>query len=90
MEVDSQGEYAGGVYVRWSAPELGEAGMRAVAEQQDRAAPEWKRYAEVVLLMQTAMIGILRLAGFSVVRAEEIDDVAEGDAYVHADTRSTL
>ncbi|WP_329293853.1 hypothetical protein [Streptomyces sp. NBC_01455] len=90
VEVDSMGEYAGGVYVRWSAPELGEAGMRAVAEQQDRAAPEWKRYGEVVLLMQTAMIGILRLAGFSVVRAEEIDDVAEGDAYVHADTRSTL
>lgn len=89
VEVDSMGEYAGGVYVRWSAPELAEAGMRAVAERQDRAAPEWKRYAEVVLLMQTAMIGILRLADFSVVRAEEVDDLAEGDVYVHADTRSS-
>ncbi|MET7355946.1 MULTISPECIES: hypothetical protein [Streptomyces] len=88
VEVDSQGEHAGGLYVRWNAPELGEAGMRAVAEQQDPAAPEWKRYAEVVLLMQTALIGILRLAGFSVVRAEEVDDVAEGDVYVHADTPS--
>ncbi|MFF3582881.1 hypothetical protein [Streptomyces mirabilis] len=88
MEVDSQGEYAGGLYVRWNAPELGEAGVRAVAERQDPAAPEWKRYAEVVLLMQTALIGILRLAGFSVVRAEEVDDVAEGDLYVHADTPS--
>ncbi len=38
--------------------------------------------------MQTALIGILRLAGFSVVRAEEVDDVAEGDVYVHADTPS--
>ncbi len=36
VEVDSQGEYAGGLYVRWNAPELGEAGMRAVAERQDR------------------------------------------------------
>ncbi|WP_329536783.1 hypothetical protein OG568_50125 (plasmid) [Streptomyces sp. NBC_01450] len=88
VEVDSQGEYAGGLYVRWNAPELGEAGMRAVAERQDPAAPEWKRYAEVVLLMQTALIGILRLAGFSVVQAEEVDDLAEGDAYVHADTPS--
>jgi hypothetical protein len=89
VEVDSQGEYAGGLYVRWSAPELAEAGMRAVAERQDPAAPEWKRYSEVVLLMQTALIGILRLAGFSVVRAEEADDVAEGDVYVHADTPSS-
>ncbi|MER5981480.1 MULTISPECIES: hypothetical protein [unclassified Streptomyces] len=86
VEVDTQGEYAGGIYVRWSAPELAEAGMRAVAERQDPAAPEWKQYAEVVRLMQTAMIGILRLAGFPAVRAEEIDDVAEGDVYVHADT----
>jgi hypothetical protein len=85
LEVNSQGEYAGGLYVRWSAPELAEAGLRAVAEQQDPAAPEWKRYAEVVLLMQTALIGILRLAGLSVVRAEDVDDVAEGDVYVHAD-----
>jgi hypothetical protein len=84
LEVNSQGEYAGGLYVRWSAPELAEAGLRAVAEQQDPAAPEWKRYAEVVLLMQTALIGILRLAGLSVVRAEDVDDVAEGDVYVHA------
>ncbi|MCX4591156.1 hypothetical protein OG819_15835 [Streptomyces sp. NBC_01549] len=89
VEVDSQGEYAGGLYVRWSAPELAEAGMRAVAERQDPAASEWKRYAEVVLLMQTALIGILQLAGFSVVRAEEVDDVAEGDVYVHADTPSS-
>ncbi|MGW4985331.1 hypothetical protein [Streptomyces mirabilis] len=88
VEVDSRGEYAGGLYVRWNAPELGKAGMRAVTERQDPAAPEWKRYAEVVLLMQTALIGILRLAGFSVVRAEEVDDVAEGDVYVHADTPS--
>ena len=36
----------------------------------------------------SALIGILRLAGFSVVRAEEVDDVAEGDVYVHADTPS--
>ncbi|MEU1194342.1 hypothetical protein [Streptomyces sp. NPDC005859] len=83
VEVNSQGEYAGGLYVRWS---VGEAGLRAVAEQQDPAAPEWKRYAEVVLLMQKALIGILRLAGFSVVRAEEVDDIAQGDVYVHADT----
>ncbi|MFG2480956.1 hypothetical protein [Streptomyces fagopyri] len=89
VEVDSQGENAGGVYVRWSAPELADAVIQAVAERQDRAAPEWRRYAEVVLLMQTAMIGILRLAGFSVVRAEEVDDIAEGDVYVHADTRSS-
>ncbi|MHB9859050.1 hypothetical protein [Streptomyces sp. YIM S03343] len=85
VEVDSQGEYAGGLYVRWSAPELAEAGMRAVAERQDPAAPEWKRYAEVVLLMQTALTGILQLADFSAVRAEEVDDVAEGDVYVHAE-----
>lgn len=86
VEVDnSHGEYAGGLYVRWSAPELAQAAVRAVAEQQDPAAPEWKRYAEVVLLMQTALIGILRLAGFSAVRAEEVDDVAKGDVYVHAD-----
>jgi hypothetical protein len=39
--------------------------------------------------MQTALIGVLRLAGFSVVRAEEVDDVAEGDVYVHADTPSS-
>ncbi|MFF0016209.1 hypothetical protein [Streptomyces sp. NPDC005374] len=89
VEVDTQGEYAGGLYVRWNAPELAEAGMRAVTERQDPAAPEWKHYAEVVRLMQTALIGILRLAGFSVVRAEEIDDVAEGDVYVHADTPSS-
>ncbi|MFG3033687.1 hypothetical protein ACGFZJ_34940 [Streptomyces sp. NPDC048253] len=89
VEVDSQGEYAGGLYVRWSAPELGEAGLRAVAERKDPAAPEWKRYAEVVLLMQTALIGILRLAGFSASQAEEINDVAEGDVYVHADTPSS-
>ncbi|MFK0026010.1 hypothetical protein [Streptomyces sp. NPDC090798] len=75
MEADSQGEYAGGLYVRWNAPELGEAGMRAVAERQDPAAPEWKRHAEVVLLMQTALIGILRLAGFSVVRPELVVEV---------------
>ncbi|MFF1514085.1 hypothetical protein [Streptomyces sp. NPDC058305] len=86
VEVDSQGEHAGGLYVRWNAPELGEAGMRAVADRSDPAAPEWKHYTEVVLLMQTAMIGILRLAGFSAARAEEVDDVAEGDVYVHADT----
>lgn len=86
IEVNGQGEYAGGLYVRWSAPELAETGLRAVTEQQNPAAPEWKRYAEVVLLMQTALIGILRLADLSVVRAEEIDDVAEGDVYVHADT----
>ncbi|MEU0075606.1 hypothetical protein ABZ027_39690 [Streptomyces sp. NPDC006332] len=86
VEVDSQGEYAGGLYVRWSAPELAEDGMRAVAEGQDPAAPEWKHYAEVVLLMQTALIGILRLVGFSVVRAEEVNDVAKGDVYVHART----
>lgn len=64
--------------------------MCAVAERQDPEAPEWKRYAEVVLLMQTAMIGILRLAGFSVLRAEEVDDIAKGDVYVHADTQSPL
>ncbi|MEU2713120.1 hypothetical protein [Streptomyces sp. NPDC007205] len=88
VEVDTQGEYAGGLYVRWNAPELAEAGIQAVAERQDRAAPEWNRYAEVVLLMQKALIGILRLAGFSAVRAEEVDDIAEGDVYVHgADTR---
>ncbi|MCX5091841.1 hypothetical protein OOK36_23765 [Streptomyces sp. NBC_00365] len=89
VEVDTQGEYAGGLYVRWSAPELAEAGMRAVAERQDPAAPEWKHYAEVVRLMQAALIGILRLAGFSAVRAEEVDDVAEGDVYVHADMPSS-
>ncbi|QFZ78420.1 hypothetical protein GFH48_38700 [Streptomyces fagopyri] len=50
VEVDSMGEYAGGLCVRWNAPELGEAGMRAVTERQDPAAPEWKRYTEVVLL----------------------------------------
>ncbi|MGW1726501.1 hypothetical protein ACWCQK_26650 [Streptomyces sp. NPDC002306] len=85
VEVNSQGEYAGGLYIRWSAPELAEAGIRAVAEQQNPKAPEWKRYAEVVLLMRTALIGILRPAGFSVIQAEEVDDVAEGDVYVHAD-----
>lgn len=67
---------------------MGEAGLRAAAEQQNPAAQEWKRYAAVVLLMQTALIGILRLAGFSVVRAEEVDDMAEGDVYVHADRPS--
>ncbi|MEU8795046.1 hypothetical protein [Streptomyces sp. NPDC048643] len=60
------------------------------AERTDRAAPEWKVCTEVVLLVQTAMIGILRLAGFSVARAEEVDDVAEGDVYVHADTRPSV
>ncbi|MEU8590410.1 hypothetical protein AB0C59_25920 [Streptomyces sp. NPDC048664] len=84
VEVDSEGNHAGGLYVRWSAPELAEAGMRAVSERQDPAAPEWKRYAEVVLLMQTALIGILRLAGFSAVRADEVDDIAQGDVYVYA------
>ncbi|MGW5324506.1 hypothetical protein [Streptomyces sp. NPDC004014] len=59
-----------------------------MAELQNPAAPEWKRYTEVVLLMQTALIGILRLAGFSVVEAEEVDDVARGDVYVHAGTPS--
>ncbi|MFJ3302810.1 hypothetical protein ACIPSA_06790 [Streptomyces sp. NPDC086549] len=86
---DSHGEYAGGLYVRWSAPELAEAAARSVAERQDPAAPEWKRYAEVIVLMQTALIGILRLAGFSAVRAEEVDDIAKGDVYVYADTPSS-
>jgi hypothetical protein len=84
VEVENQGEHAGGLHVRWSAPELGVAGLRAAAERQDPAAPEWKRYGEVVVLMQTALIGVLRLAGFSVVPAEEVDDLAEGDVYVHA------
>ncbi|MFI5875188.1 hypothetical protein ACIBAH_22530 [Streptomyces sp. NPDC051445] len=88
VDVDCQGEYAGGLYVRWSAPEMGEAGLRAAAEQQNPEAPEWKRHAAVVLLMQTALIGILRLAGFSVVRAEEVDDMADGDVYVHPDRPS--
>ncbi|MER6548358.1 hypothetical protein [Streptomyces sp. NPDC001250] len=83
VEVDDQGQCAGGLYVRWSAPELGLAGLQAVRERQDRAAPELKHYQAVVLLMQTALIGILRLAGFSAVRAEEVDDMAEGDVYVH-------
>ncbi len=34
--------------------------------------------------MQTALIGILRLAGFFAVPAEEVDDIAKGDVYVHA------
>ncbi|MCQ9129406.1 hypothetical protein [Streptomyces hilarionis] len=88
VEVECQGEHAGGLHVRWGAPELGAAGLRAAAERQDPAAPEWKRYGEVVVLMQTALIGILRLAGFSVVPAEEVDDLAEGDVFVHADTPS--
>ncbi|MFE3037785.1 hypothetical protein ACFXKY_39775 [Streptomyces canus] len=89
VEVDTQGEYAGGLYVRWSAPELAEAGMRAVAERQDPAAPEWEHYTEVVLVIRTALVGVLRLAGFSAVPAEEVDDVAEGDVYVHAETHSS-
>ncbi|MFE5400910.1 hypothetical protein ACFQ9Z_05815 [Streptomyces sp. NPDC056580] len=88
VEVNDEGEYAGGVYIRWSAPELAETGLQAVTVLQNPAAPEWKRYTEVVVLMQTALIGILRLAGFSVVRAEEVDDVAKGDMYVHAGTPS--
>ncbi|WP_181793033.1 hypothetical protein [Streptomyces sp. WELS2] len=87
VEVDDyQGDHAGGLYVRWSAPGLAEAGIKAVTERQDPAAPEWKHHAEVVLLMQTALIGILRLAGFSAVPAEEVDDIAKGDVYVHAGT----
>ncbi|MFJ4585506.1 hypothetical protein [Streptomyces echinatus] len=85
---DSLGEHAGGLYVRWRAPELAEAARQAVIERQDPAAPEWKRHAEVIVLMQPALIGILRLAGFSAVRAEEIDDLAQGDAFVHADASS--
>lgn len=81
---DSQGGHAGGLYIRWSAPSLAAAGIAAVTERQDPAAPEWKRHAEVVLLMRTALIGILRSAGFSAVPAEEVDDIAEGDVYVHA------
>ncbi|GEK00575.1 hypothetical protein ACWDU8_26750 [Streptomyces sp. NPDC003388] len=88
VEVNDEGEYAGGVYVRWSAPELAETGLQAVTDRQNPAAPEWKRYTEVVVIMQTALVGILRLAGFSVVKAEEVDDVAEGDVYVHAGTPS--
>ncbi|MFH8338298.1 hypothetical protein [Streptomyces sp. AM6-12] len=80
---DSQDDHAGGLYIRWSAPNLAEAGIKAVTEQQDPAAPEWKHHAEVVLLMQRALIGILRLAGFSAVPAEDVDDIARGDVYVH-------
>ncbi|MFF4485520.1 hypothetical protein ACFY0F_03350 [Streptomyces sp. NPDC001544] len=89
VEVDSQGKRAGGLYARWSAPEMTEAAVRAMTERQDPAAPEWKRFSEVVLLMQTALIGILRLAGFSAVRAEEVDDIVKGDVYVHADAPSS-
>ncbi|WKE69622.1 hypothetical protein [Streptomyces sp. WP-1] len=81
---DSQDDHAGGLYIRWSAPNLAEAGIKAVTERRDPAAPEWKHHAEVVLLMQTALIGILRLAGFFAVPAEEVDDIAKGDVYVHA------
>ncbi|MFD9096416.1 hypothetical protein [Streptomyces collinus] len=85
MEVDDQGGRAAGLYIRWSAPELAETAMQAVTERQDPTAPEWKHYSEVVLHMQTALIAILRLSGFTAVRAEEIDDVAEGDVYVRGD-----
>lgn len=57
VEVNSQGEYAGGLYIRWSAPELAEAGIQAVTERQDPKAPEWKRYTEVALLDGTAGFG---------------------------------
>ncbi|MFG2929160.1 hypothetical protein [Streptomyces achromogenes] len=83
---DSQDGYVGGLYIRWSAPVLAEAGIKAVTERRDPAAPEWKHHAEVVLLMQTALIGILRLAGFSAVPAEDVDDIAKGDVYIHAGT----
>ncbi|MFF4713176.1 hypothetical protein ACFY2V_17520 [Streptomyces eurythermus] len=86
---DSQDDHAGGLYIRWSAPDLAEAAFKAVTERLDPAAPEWKHHAEVILLMQTALIGILRLAGFSAVPAEEADDIAKGDVYVHAGTPST-
>ncbi|CAL2069909.1 MULTISPECIES: hypothetical protein [Streptomyces] len=85
---DSRDDHAGGLYVRWSAPSLAEAAVRAVTERQDPAAPEWRHHAKVALLMRTALIGILRLAGFSAVPAEEVDDIAEGDVYVHAGTPS--
>ncbi|MEU3419328.1 hypothetical protein AB0F39_12385 [Streptomyces murinus] len=81
---DSQGEHVGGLYVRWSAPGLAAAAVKAVTERADPAAPEWEHHAEVVLLMRTALIGVLRAAGFSAVPAEEVDDIAEGDVYVHA------
>ncbi|MFF9001039.1 hypothetical protein ACF1GW_29415 [Streptomyces achromogenes] len=86
---DSQGDHVSGLYIRWSAPGLAEAAFKALTERQDPAAPEWKHHAEVILLMQTALIGILRLAGFSAVPAEEVDDIAQGDVYVHAGTPSS-
>ncbi|MYR88313.1 hypothetical protein GTY41_26155 [Streptomyces sp. SID685] len=85
---DSQDDLVGGLYIRWSAPDLAEAGIKAMTERQDPATPEWKHHAEVILLMQKALIGILRLAGFSAVPAEEVDDIAKGDVYVHAVTPS--
>ncbi|MEU3526545.1 hypothetical protein AB0E62_22210 [Streptomyces sp. NPDC038707] len=39
--------------------------------------------------MQGALIGILRLAGFRAVPAEEFDDIAKGDVYVHAGAPSS-
>ncbi|MBK3525732.1 MULTISPECIES: hypothetical protein [Streptomyces] len=86
---DSQDDHVSGLYIRWSAPGLAEAGIKAVTERQDPAAPEWKHHADVILLMQTALIGILRVAGFSAVPAEEVDDIAQGDVYVHAGTPSS-
>lgn len=80
---DGRDDHAGGLYVRWSAPGLA-AAVKAVTERADPAAPEWEHHAEVVLLMRTALIGVLRAAGFSAVPAEEVDDIAEGDVYVHA------